>query len=242
MSVQAIAWAIDAQTGSPETKVLLLTLSNYADQNGQCFPGIELLAKQTEMSASTVKRHMSRLIELGFVSRKSRGDSAGGRGPNLYTLSMTDRLRGHSDPKELGVKSGGLRGQMEGPLGSLVTPDTKEEPKELNTSQQAAKSEEKDEPPRLDVQRLCSHLADNVRANGSKVTVTQQWRDEARRMLDLDKRSEDEAHRIIDWVDHDSFWRANILSMPKLRAQYDKLRLKSASEQTREEPDVSWMR
>ena len=46
-------------------------------------------------------------------------------------------------------------------------------------------------------------------------------------MIDRDGRSVDEITRIIDWVEADDFWRANVLSVPKLRQKFDTLRLQS---------------
>ena len=46
-------------------------------------------------------------------------------------------------------------------------------------------------------------------------------------MIDRDGRTVDELTRIIDWVEADDFWRANILSVPKLRQKFDTLRLQS---------------
>jgi hypothetical protein len=79
---------------------------------------------------------------------------------------------------------------------------------------------------RDDVDRLCEHLADRIEANGCKrPVVTKGWRDAARLMLDRDGRTEEKITGAIDWATADEFWRANILSMPKLREQYDRLRL-----------------
>ena len=84
---------------------------------------------------------------------------------------------------------------------------------------------------RPDVEELCSLLADLIAANGSKrPTVTQQWRDEARRMLDIDKRELDKVRNLIRWSQADGFWRKNILSMPKFRQRYDQLRLAALEE------------
>lgn len=81
---------------------------------------------------------------------------------------------------------------------------------------------------RDDVQRLCDHLADRIEGNDAKrPTVGKAWRDAARRMLDNDGRDETAVHRAIDWCQDSEFWRANILSMPALRKQYDRLRLQA---------------
>ena len=90
--------------------------------------------------------------------------------------------------------------------------------------------------PRADVLRICEYLADAIAENGSKrPNITKGWQDEARRMLDLDGRSEDEVIRAIDWCqrgesDRARFWRPNVMSMTKLRAKFDQMRLQAAEE------------
>lgn len=87
----------------------------------------------------------------------------------------------------------------------------------------------RDEPGfRPDADRLCEHLADRIEGNGSlRPRITKTWRTAARLMLDKDSRSEQQAHELIDWCQDDGFWRSNIESMPTLRKQYDRLRLKA---------------
>jgi hypothetical protein len=86
---------------------------------------------------------------------------------------------------------------------------------------------------RMDVERVCKHLADAIEANGSKrPTVGKTWRDSARLLLDRDGRTEEQVHAAIDWCQRDEFWRANVLSMPKLRDKYDQMRLQANRERT----------
>lgn len=94
--------------------------------------------------------------------------------------------------------------------------------------------------PRPDVASLCETLAGLVEANGAKrPSISQRWLTEARLLLDADKRPRDEAERVMRWALGDSFWRTNILSMPKFRAKYDQLLLKSGQANVRDE---SWPR
>lgn len=87
-------------------------------------------------------------------------------------------------------------------------------------------------PPREDVERLCEHLASRIEAHGSKRPgITKGWRDAARLMIDLDGRTERQVHDAIDWCQDDSFWHSRVMSMPKLRDQYDALRLQAIEEQ-----------
>jgi hypothetical protein len=93
----------------------------------------------------------------------------------------------------------------------------------------------KQEAPRPDVDRLCEHLASRIEANGCKrPNITRRWKDAARRMIDIDGRTEEQVMRAIDWCQKDEFWSANILSMPKLREKYDQLRMKATQQQRRQ--------
>jgi hypothetical protein len=83
---------------------------------------------------------------------------------------------------------------------------------------------------RADAERLCSLLADRIEGNGSKrPTITDRWRDAARLMIDKDGRTEEQIAWLIEWCQRDEFWRANVLSMPKLREKFDQLRLQATS-------------
>lgn len=97
-----------------------------------------------------------------------------------------------------------------------------------NTSEPAPRTPDPT-PEREDVERLCTHLADRIEGNGSKrPNITKTWRDAARRMLDLDGRTEEQVRACIDWCQNDDFWRGNVMSMPKLREKYDQLRLQAS--------------
>lgn len=88
------------------------------------------------------------------------------------------------------------------------------------------KRAKKPEPQRDDVDQLCARLAEWIVKNGSKPpTIGETWKREARLLLDEDGRELDKALALIDWCQQDSFWRKNILSIPKFREKYDQLRL-----------------
>ncbi|MCW2785218.1 MAG: hypothetical protein JWP74_1735 [Marmoricola sp.] len=83
-------------------------------------------------------------------------------------------------------------------------------------------------PKRDDVERICEHMATLVAANGStRPTITKAWRTQARLMLDDDKRTEADVHTAIEWCQADGFWRGVVMSLPKLRKQYDAMRLQA---------------
>ena len=84
------------------------------------------------------------------------------------------------------------------------------------------------EDPRPDVEAVCDAMAASVqRRTGRTPRVTTAWRTQARLMIDRDGRTVDEITRVIDWAEGNDFWRANVLSVPKLRQKFDTLRLQS---------------
>ena len=90
------------------------------------------------------------------------------------------------------------------------------------------------EDPRPDVDAVCDAMAASVqRRTGRAPRITATWRTQARLMIDRDGRTVEEITRIIDWVEADDFWRANILSLPKLRQKFDTLRLQAQRPQGR---------
>lgn len=97
---------------------------------------------------------------------------------------------------------------------------------------------------RPDVERICTHLADRIEANGAKrPEIGKTWHDAARLLIDRDGRSEQDIHAAIDWCQTDSFWRANVLSMPKLREKYETLRLQAqrpGAATTVRRGDIDW--
>ena len=87
---------------------------------------------------------------------------------------------------------------------------------------------------RPDVDAVCDAMAASVqRRTGRAPRVTAAWRTQARLMIDRDGRTVDEVTRIIGWVEADDFWRANVLSLPKLRQKFDTLRLQAQRPQGR---------
>lgn len=83
-----------------------------------------------------------------------------------------------------------------------------------------------DDNPSETVLALCNQLADLIEKNGSKRPKPgKAWYAACRLMIDQDGRDPAGIAKAITWCQKDEFWRANVMSMPKLREQYDRLRL-----------------
>lgn len=86
---------------------------------------------------------------------------------------------------------------------------------------------------RPDVAEVLDYLDTAIAANGARVprrTKTNQ--DAARLLIDKDGRTIEQIKTAIDYATSDEFWRANILSMSKLREKYDTLRLSAQRSRT----------
>lgn len=96
---------------------------------------------------------------------------------------------------------------------------------ESNTSSAVA-----DATDRPDVIEILDHLDAQISANDPERTLPKRNKrnvDAARLLLDRDGRTIEQVKAAIDFSQGDEFWRTNILSMSKLRDQYDQLRLKA---------------
>ncbi|MFJ7176456.1 hypothetical protein ACIQXA_08610 [Streptomyces massasporeus] len=92
-------------------------------------------------------------------------------------------------------------------------------------------------PPRLDVERVCEHLAVVIEKGGTKKPrITKTWRNDVRLLLDVDGVTPEQAIAAIDWAHADDFWNAHILSPGKLRAKYETLRRQATSAQRKQRP------
>lgn len=95
-------------------------------------------------------------------------------------------------------------------------------------------------PPRPDVEALCVRLHEKLIETDYKPLpkITDQWRTQARLMLDKDERNLDQALRLITWALENDFWSTNIASMGKFRQQYPKLLAAAKREHARQSPQA----
>lgn len=70
------------------TKAVYMYLKDRSDKNGQSWPGIKTIARELNVSTSTVKRAVDDLIRLGYMEKETRFRENGGQTSNLYTLKQ----------------------------------------------------------------------------------------------------------------------------------------------------------
>ena len=70
MSIDAMKWAFQ-QPLHGCMKFVLLVLAYHADDDGKCWPGLELIAKECGISRASVIAHIKEINQLGLISHKS---------------------------------------------------------------------------------------------------------------------------------------------------------------------------
>lgn len=113
MSIQALNWALNQdQITNSATRFVLLVLCNYANEDKQCYPSRENIAKKTSLSVRAVQNHLNWLLENGYVTKTERRFD-GKQSTNLYTLVLKQGepyapctlLQGAYDDKKQGEPS-----------------------------------------------------------------------------------------------------------------------------------------
>ena len=87
MSFIAIANCIKIQNIKPTTKLVLLVLANYANEDNETYPSKRHLAKMCNCDERTVLRCLQELIEKKIIIKKERFED-GRQTSNLYTINI----------------------------------------------------------------------------------------------------------------------------------------------------------
>jgi hypothetical protein len=245
MSVRVMGWVWDSSKSKANARLVLLAIADCAsDDGGNAYPSMTELRRKTGLSERTVQAMINELVSIGEVSIAR---NAGPHGCNRYAVLMTPanpagvsrRTPAESappqnlPPAESAVLRSDEAAQVNPPdPANLAPPQISHPPQNLHPEPKdkvktlEPKNILSETASRPDVEQICTLLADRIEANGSRrPTITKAWRDAARLLIDRDGRPVEAITKAIDWCQADDFWRANVLSMPKLREQYDRLRL-----------------
>lgn len=224
--------AVRASELPAPARLIMLTLADVAEVGTgeippQWTPSLAVLAQETGLDRRTVQRHLGALEAAGWVVRTRPDGKGQWRGERVqYRLALPS-----------GVEPPAAEAAQDRPGGGTESPELAAQSHIAGGTEPPLETDHPDQGQivgRADVEQVCQHLADRIEANGSKrPTITKAWRDAARRLIDKDGRSVEQITRAIDWCQEDDFWRGNVMSMPKLREQYDRLRLAAQRGATR---------
>jgi hypothetical protein len=85
-------WLNNPELGADELAVLM-ALAQHADSNGRCWPSQSRIAGMLKRSRSWVSGVITRLVDLGLVTRAHRCNADGGHSSCLYTIPDLARAR-----------------------------------------------------------------------------------------------------------------------------------------------------
>lgn len=88
MSYKAMDAVFDADIDDGLAKYVLLAIAKHADDQGECYPSGERLAKLTGLSRRTVLRKIGWLEKAGYLSIKRR-TKEGKKTSNLYGVTLS---------------------------------------------------------------------------------------------------------------------------------------------------------
>lgn len=247
MSIAALNWAWTQECPNATSKLVLLALADKANEDGECWPGMDTVARMAGVSSRQVSTHLARLEEAGLIVRKRRRSALGHLGRYVFHLCLTT---GSALPVDQRKSTSGSTPPVEADrqwkpdvattgspasssTGSLL-PDKKHPPR--SNPQVNPSSDVPSDPEVSDEARdLTRQLAMRLKANGFKVPARgrkahREWLLAMDRLLRIDGADAAEVARVIGWATEDLFWRANIQSAPKFREKYPQLRLKMLTE------------
>ena len=101
MSFDALALCINAKNIRPTSKLVLLVLANYANEQWQSYPSKKKLSELCNCDSNTIKRSLDELVEKGYIKSEFRFQG-NKQTSNLYTISRGIKL---STPK---IEGGGV--------------------------------------------------------------------------------------------------------------------------------------
>lgn len=242
--------AIFASGLAPTTRHVLLTLgSHVSDREPTCYPSIDLLAAETGLTRRAVITHLKLARETGWiaVSKQSRGRRWA---RNHYRIAWPAGSEAAALPdaltSETSAPSDGLDSEaaapFDAPQGATHAPPASHVVHEHHPSKPSNSYNEvnPDAPatltagtgaeaadPDLDLQ-LAHWLFGLIRAMhpGHRPPRFGVWARDIRLMRERDGRTRREIAGLFRWANADPFWRANILSPAKLRAQWDTLAIR----------------
>lgn len=86
MSVKIMTEVFELDLPKPSLKLILLGLADCANNEGECYPSINTLAKKCSLGVDTVYRGIKKLEQMGLLVRKNRAHSNGRCASNFYII------------------------------------------------------------------------------------------------------------------------------------------------------------
>jgi len=91
MSVDAVGWAFKVKVASTAQKAVLLVLSDFADEEGYCWPSQKLIGQRAGCSERTVRTVLKELETAGLLTRSERMRKNGSFTSDAFLLDLKNQ-------------------------------------------------------------------------------------------------------------------------------------------------------
>lgn len=187
----------------------------FTVQQGQFISSPSSIAKEAGLGITRqiVRGSLARFANLGFLTTQSTNDST------LVTIVNWELYQGiETNSTNQSTNRQPTDNQPTTTNKNVRMKEGKNKDKEH--SQQSRKREYADGSPEM-IEAV--YLWEKIKGNNPehRKPNLQSWADDIRKMHELDHRSFEKIHKMIDWCQLNPFWQANILSAAKLRSKFD---------------------
>jgi len=215
------AWAIPL---TPTEKLILLALSDHADDAGKCWPSLAHLERKTGCHRTTVWRTIDRLVQAGLVERIESQQFASTQyqlkvgAQSTYQVQATPRCTEHL----LGAQDTSGRCAVHLEIGAERTPN-----QSIESVKNPIQEQKKKRPNKYsdDDHSLANWIFSKIREMNPehKQPNFETWANDIRLMREKDRKSHQQIQELFAWANTHSFWNDKILSPNKLREKWDQL-------------------
>lgn len=88
MSMEMMVRAMKIKVGNPLRKLVLLKLADNANDQGECWPAVQYIAEQCEISKRSAQNHIQQLVKDGLLRIEERKAENGLNRSNIYHLVL----------------------------------------------------------------------------------------------------------------------------------------------------------
>lgn len=92
MSVKTLVWAWNLKIKIASHKLVLLTLADNANEQGECFPKLETIGKRCGLKDRQLRYVIRELHKQGYLEFESRHKKNGAQSSNLYALNINSKF------------------------------------------------------------------------------------------------------------------------------------------------------
>jgi len=212
----------------PLSKFIVTYLSRFMNKDqDMAWPSQARIISETSISNGALNRHLSLLQSEGWLIREKGHSKKNTRYIVSFPKSVENSLLDVTNTPRDGVEhsqSGSVETIEHSQRWSRTLPEM-ETNSPSNSKYINPSSSEPEEDQDLITAEFIFSAIKKINPSHKKPNFDV-WKNDIRRMREIDKRTQDDIFELYEWVNNDFFWQTNILSPKKLREKWDQLTIK----------------